>query len=799
LFSVPSGVFTTSAGKVYFVTSSNNTMHTLDLGTNTIINSMTVFGGIYDIAATPDGTKAYITNYGAGNNNSVSVVWLNNYTLKTTVTVGTGPYGLAISPDGTKVYVCNKGSSNNGNTVSVISTSNDTAYTSITVGTAPVYVSFSPDGTKAYVSNLISNTISVINPATNAVITSISGITNPFCSVFSLDSSKAYVSEYGASDVKVISTSNNTITNSVTVNSGNPMAIDITPDGSKIYVNCISTNKLTVINTANLGTTNLNVGGNIFIGKFISTMGPPITSFTASQTSGFLPLTVYFSDTSTSSPSSFYWDFGDGHTSTAQNPTNVYQNAGTYTVKHSTTNAAGTNWSNITNMISVNGSVVVAFTADQTNINAGSTVHFTDQSTGTNIDSWAWDTNGDGVTDYTTENPSTNYLLPGSYTVTLKASSSSTGSTNTLTKTGYIKVSNSADCSFISNTTSGNVPLAVLFNDTSLQSANSWTWAINGVQQATTQNLTIVFNNAGTYTVTHTATGAGGTGSATAIIHVYAANYGGLYGYITDSNTNLPLSGVTCQLSNLSATATINTDSNGYYYFWPVYNGVYNLTVTKTNYVTGSLPNTIINGNTLIQNISLTSSGNLQGTVNITNYSSQWLSFAINSDTNNKTIALAYSILNGSCVFANTTIYNNQGQVYTSNLSTNSGTINYQGSGSNNYLVTFSVKNSLGETYNGAYSVVFFRGLPTGFNPLPADYPAWLVNSLIVLITICCFLFFGKAYIEVGLIMGSSFLAANWIWGFLNLSSNVQVPVVIGLAFLIAGGEYLTKRKILGS
>ncbi len=44
------------------------------------------------------------------------------------------------------------------------------------------------------------------------------------------------------------------------------------------------------------------------------------------------PLTIQFHDASTGSPTSWYWNFGDGTNSSVQNPTHQYNNSGTYTV-----------------------------------------------------------------------------------------------------------------------------------------------------------------------------------------------------------------------------------------------------------------------------------------------------------------------------------------------------------------------------------------------------------------------------------------------------------------------------------
>jgi len=51
---------------------------------------------------------------------------------------------------------------------------------------------------------------------------------------------------------------------------------------------------------------------------------------------------VQFTDTSAGGATSWFWDFGDGNTSTAQNPTHTYYaNEGTYTVKLTVKNTEG--------------------------------------------------------------------------------------------------------------------------------------------------------------------------------------------------------------------------------------------------------------------------------------------------------------------------------------------------------------------------------------------------------------------------------------------------------------------------
>jgi PKD repeat protein len=82
-----------------------------------------------------------------------------------------------------------------------------------------------------------------------------------------------------------------------------------------------------------------------FVGKFANGDGlevtetkygyitvSPVANFTAAPTRGQAPLTVHFSDMSTGCPSSWFWGFGDGGTSSEQNPDHTYMTAGSYTV-----------------------------------------------------------------------------------------------------------------------------------------------------------------------------------------------------------------------------------------------------------------------------------------------------------------------------------------------------------------------------------------------------------------------------------------------------------------------------------
>src|SRR5436853_2757491 len=69
-------------------------------------------------------------------------------------------------------------------------------------------------------------------------------------------------------------------------------------------------------------------------------LAQPVASFTANQNSGCSPLNVQFNNTSTGAVS-YFWDFGDGNTSTLANPSNIYSTAGSYTVSLVATSSLG--------------------------------------------------------------------------------------------------------------------------------------------------------------------------------------------------------------------------------------------------------------------------------------------------------------------------------------------------------------------------------------------------------------------------------------------------------------------------
>ncbi len=79
----------------------------------------------------------------------------------------------------------------------------------------------------------------------------------------------------------------------------------------------------------------------------------PTVNFSANATSSCTG-SITFTDQSTNSPTSWLWNFGDGTTSTVQNPTHLYVANGTYTVTLQATNTVGSNSLVKSNYITIN-------------------------------------------------------------------------------------------------------------------------------------------------------------------------------------------------------------------------------------------------------------------------------------------------------------------------------------------------------------------------------------------------------------------------------------------------------------
>ena len=232
-------------------------------------------------------------------------------------------------------------------------------------------------------------------------------------------------------------------------------------------------------------------------------LSPPVAGFSGDPLSGCSPLTVNFTDESTGDISSWQWDFGDGTTSSEQNPSHEYAAPGIYTVSLTVEGDGGSDTETKEDYITVNGVPNAEFSGEPTSGTVPLSVQFTDQSSG-NPTTWEWDF-GDGATS-TEQNPLHEYTADGDYTVTLTVTN--TCGADTETKVDYIHAGSCLvpEADFTADYTSGSEPLTVSFTDQSTNNPNSWNWDFGDGATSTEQNPVHEYTSIGTYTVSLTAT-----------------------------------------------------------------------------------------------------------------------------------------------------------------------------------------------------------------------------------------------------------------------------------------------------
>ena len=229
----------------------------------------------------------------------------------------------------------------------------------------------------------------------------------------------------------------------------------------------------------------------------VTVMYPPVASATPSNTTASLPnATINFTNTSTDA-TSYYWDFGDGNTSTSSNPSNTYSTDGTYTVMLVAINGSCANDTTyFTITVQPAGAPVAQFSSSSTTICSGEIISLTNSST--DATSYSWTTSGGTLSSTSATNPTLSVTNSGSYTVQLTANGP--GGTDVYSQTLTVTLQDPTASATLSN---NNVTLpgaTVSFTNTSTN-ATSYYWDFGDGNISTNTNPTYTYSTAGTYTV----------------------------------------------------------------------------------------------------------------------------------------------------------------------------------------------------------------------------------------------------------------------------------------------------------
>jgi YVTN family beta-propeller protein len=193
-------------------------------------------------AAYAAGPKAYI---GLFKDNAVAVVDTAENRLLTTIPIPNGPHGLVITPDGRAVFASSDGDSK----VSVIDTDTDSVRATIEVGKSPHGLAITPDGRTVLAAVFGANGVVFIDTATGRVLGK-AVVASPHNIAVTPDGRAAYVAAQGkgAFALVILDVRGMRETGRVPLEKM-PRALNISPDGTKLYFTMAGVDAVQVLDT----------------------------------------------------------------------------------------------------------------------------------------------------------------------------------------------------------------------------------------------------------------------------------------------------------------------------------------------------------------------------------------------------------------------------------------------------------------------------------------------------------------------------------------------------------------------
>jgi YVTN family beta-propeller protein len=253
-FAIGLGAESATAAVAWLANAGDGTVSRIDLETH---EAATVSVGSFPwgVAASPDGLRAYAANSDDG---TVSVIDATVPEVVATLPVGGTPRGIAVTPDGQKVYAALA----NGQVVVIDAASLTVGPTiplvpEFSFGTLEV-VAMSPSGNRVYVAKQENGlgSVAVIDTATDAfvadVLTNLDGF-QLFAVAVSADGTRVWATSEGVAEVAEIDATTNlwlrTIPLDCTPGCGEGRGVVPHPDGTRVYVAVQPLDRLAVIDT----------------------------------------------------------------------------------------------------------------------------------------------------------------------------------------------------------------------------------------------------------------------------------------------------------------------------------------------------------------------------------------------------------------------------------------------------------------------------------------------------------------------------------------------------------------------
>ena len=213
----------------------------------TVVSEIKVCSSPLELAVTPDASTVIVTCY----NNAI--VWIDTATDKVSFTLSTPnafPAGVAISPDGTRAYVTNYYDANPNPSLLVIDVVKRTILSTIPLQYPfPGVVALTPDGSQAWINYYQASLIDVVDLASGQPASRIDLQENAQNGIaFNPSGTRAFIAA-GTNHLVVVDTATLQILAKVTV-ADTPLDVVVSLDGSRVLVGSYSSGTISLVDAA---------------------------------------------------------------------------------------------------------------------------------------------------------------------------------------------------------------------------------------------------------------------------------------------------------------------------------------------------------------------------------------------------------------------------------------------------------------------------------------------------------------------------------------------------------------------
>ena len=224
------------SGSLLVLNKSDGTASVLDLVTGEVTATLGTGIGPHEVAVSPDGRLAVVSNYGEEKVNSLTVLHLERVLPLRTIYLESlaAPHGIVFMPDGKKVAVTAEGS----NAVVVVQVETGKIEKIIPTGDNPCHMmALSSDGRTAYASSIVKGTVCVLDLDAGEMTKILHTGKGAEGLAVSPNGEQVWVCNREDDTVSVIDTHSLSVVQTIPVVSF-PIRIQFTPDGLSAIVTC---------------------------------------------------------------------------------------------------------------------------------------------------------------------------------------------------------------------------------------------------------------------------------------------------------------------------------------------------------------------------------------------------------------------------------------------------------------------------------------------------------------------------------------------------------------------------------